>query len=564
MTIEIPLNSNRIFKGNQNYLDFYNREVKRFFSRDINENSKLSTSKINASGKVIYKADENYEENYGTIWSGVEKEIFFQCLTRNSINRIDLIKDRLPDKSEVEILNYYNILKKELKRQKLREGKRKKFKLRYGEKDVIQSYVKHSKKLVSYSKLPIAFEISPYFIQFEEVQSSLISKFERSKSNDENQRFKKIFEHYTNDTFNEGLTTQETQHDNSNESLIKFETTLQLTNNLYKHNLITPLSNLKLVPKLHYKSIVLLEELAVLKLKSVLYDIIESKINKNWLNKRHKSEEMKISLKDVNNSLQNIRKRDNSPTSLAGYFLEIITSLNVNVVNDLNGESNNMTTDEYKAVALNKNKPKKNDEPRKSKYLSTIIMNPNENTYQKDPFYFQDDELFNKTALHNGNIPHISSIVSSKVKISNSYPIEVEEKLINLESALLDSKDELDSRVYEHALLTYLSTNKLDDGTVSSTMFDESEAAELLSEWREDNTGLEGDLFEEELNMDHSEQRSDMDKNSEKDREGQTDPQFVKETEANIETVEVDELLLKNFDYEYSYYTDDDSIEVEI
>lgn len=50
-------------------------------------------------------------ELVGTRWLGSEKEVFFEFLGRYGIAQVDKMQKKLPEKSIVEIMNYYNLLK---------------------------------------------------------------------------------------------------------------------------------------------------------------------------------------------------------------------------------------------------------------------------------------------------------------------------------------------------------------------------------------------------------------------------------------------------------------------
>ncbi|GME73746.1 unnamed protein product [Ambrosiozyma monospora] len=91
-----------------------------------------------------------------TFWTVSEKNLFFESLARFSIHRVDLIKEQLKDKSVIEIMAYYNLLKQETVRYKSNPRKR--------------------QKLLSMGQIPISYEMSEEFIQFEESQARLMQR----------------------------------------------------------------------------------------------------------------------------------------------------------------------------------------------------------------------------------------------------------------------------------------------------------------------------------------------------------------------------------------------------
>ncbi|GMM34018.1 hypothetical protein DASC09_013430 [Saccharomycopsis crataegensis] len=102
------------------------------------------------------EANADGHEVYGTLWTHEEKECFFTGLSRFSIYDLASIKSLLPNKSEIQILNYYNILKKQL---------------------LVMKHNRRSyKKILSYKQLPIAHEMDEFFIEMEEAQAYFVNK----------------------------------------------------------------------------------------------------------------------------------------------------------------------------------------------------------------------------------------------------------------------------------------------------------------------------------------------------------------------------------------------------
>lgn len=167
----------RSFQGNKKYLNFYNQFVDQTFKPQF-QSSDLTSNFITNSGNTYpYNIDNITLGEEGTKWSSIEKEIFFNLLNKYStISRILSNKDiwliNLPNKSMIEIIQYFKILSNKLKKFK----KNKKLKL----------------KLIKYLELPISFEISPFMLKFESLQSELISIRENYKLSERNDPLKKL------------------------------------------------------------------------------------------------------------------------------------------------------------------------------------------------------------------------------------------------------------------------------------------------------------------------------------------------------------------------------------
>lgn len=169
----------RHFKGNWNYLNFYNKHVETFFNP---ENEEFIESKITTSS-VIYPHQRGYKKHYGSEWSSEEKNKFFTALARHSIHRIDDIKEAVGTKSEAEIYVYYGHLKKTLRKLKRSKVKQQVIK---GRKLV---YYENNNILVNYKEMPLSYEMSKRFIRFEEVQAYFINRKEALLANEYERRF---------------------------------------------------------------------------------------------------------------------------------------------------------------------------------------------------------------------------------------------------------------------------------------------------------------------------------------------------------------------------------------
>lgn len=155
------------------YIKWYNREVCDFLDVTPYVYPKLHSSYVHVNSKYEFhkhageeekeeEEEEEEEENeyesddeeneveYGSYWTSIEKRMFFQCLSRYSIHRID---DWYPlfngTKSKIEVLTYYHVLKRNLKLVK----------------------EKLPNLLNTYEDYPISYEMDDNFIEFDEHMS---------------------------------------------------------------------------------------------------------------------------------------------------------------------------------------------------------------------------------------------------------------------------------------------------------------------------------------------------------------------------------------------------------
>lgn len=125
----------------ERYREFFEGECQEFHNGV--EETDLEGSYINCLGNGYY-----CPEIIGTYWTGLEKENFFWALGRYGISQLDRIQRFVPEKSVLEIMNYYDILRRNLDESLENEGKR--------------------SKLASYSEMPEAVEVDEVAIEVEE------------------------------------------------------------------------------------------------------------------------------------------------------------------------------------------------------------------------------------------------------------------------------------------------------------------------------------------------------------------------------------------------------------
>ncbi|TID14794.1 hypothetical protein CANINC_004465 [Pichia inconspicua] len=143
---------------NKNYFDLLRKDFVEFFDYGTNY-GRSSLDEIEEDAFYVDDDSISLDSSKNALkWTAKEKDIFYESLARYGINRIDEIADLLPDKSQVDIMNLYNILKSELKR--------------YKEDKKLRS------KLVSFDELPKAYEVSEEYIKLEEQQASIIESME--------------------------------------------------------------------------------------------------------------------------------------------------------------------------------------------------------------------------------------------------------------------------------------------------------------------------------------------------------------------------------------------------
>lgn len=166
------------------YFDVFNQEVHQFLNPHSYRDYDIRGSRIHidssvkwlqekgkvreSDGEIEYESAEDDTEDeeielertindctLGTYWSASEKSIFFHCLSRYSIHRLEEWRARLMNKSKYEILVYYEVLKKNLDRLK-------------------KSDMKNFGGILSRMEMPIAYEMDEFFVSFEEAMCNKV------------------------------------------------------------------------------------------------------------------------------------------------------------------------------------------------------------------------------------------------------------------------------------------------------------------------------------------------------------------------------------------------------
>ncbi|KAI0463465.1 hypothetical protein LJB42_002460 [Komagataella kurtzmanii] len=113
----------------------------------------------------FHKIRKDTKINAQCVWTADERDRLYNGLSRFSINQVDLIKEELlPEKSEVEILQFYLLMKKELA--------------------VCQSNEETSKLLVSMKDFPISYEMSETYVALEEREAGFLQKLDLENGNE--------------------------------------------------------------------------------------------------------------------------------------------------------------------------------------------------------------------------------------------------------------------------------------------------------------------------------------------------------------------------------------------
>lgn len=463
----------RVFKGNPNYVAFFNREVDAFFSNDNYlppYRTRLTQSKV-GHDRMIYRLSllgkyldheikAIYEEGTpGTIWTSEEKEKFFNALARYSIHNFDEIRNRLPEKSDIEIMNYYNLLKFELNHLK-QKSKRVKYKISIdNSKHKFFRRLRAFRKSIKIDNIPAAYEMSEEFINFEEVQANLINKRETILQTDNNRFYKKSFETYTKDT----------EHNLINvEGCTELSEKIYVKNNLFDdeaHNpFVTP--GAKLVPTLNLKSLVTLEELIKLVTENILLTLIESKTRQFFMGITTSGlsipKEFGVTKRDVTDAVKLLRLFQ-APKSGS------VSSGNDGKCGKMKYYWNNL------ADSLNlTNQNAQNKQP---------ILRSKEFNDITPQFRITDDFLLDPVPGSGNGYVHpisITELNENKEEKHNLRDDHIELKLIELESQRLEANDSLQSRKYEYVLLTLLLTFDENEEAVQRSMFTEEEIMNLV------------------------------------------------------------------------------------
>lgn len=459
--------SNRIFRGNINYVNYYNQFVQETFD-DTTTCGKcsLKTSKITSDGNVYYlfqdkKTKNNLESELlfesdcpGSKWTPKEKHFFFVSLAKYSIHQISIIKSFLPKKSTIEIMNYYNLLKKELIRYKSKK-KLKNYTYNLNNKIIKTKFFNFYRKLLKYDDMPIAYEMSENFIKYEEIQSDLIFLKERTRINDENRHFNIQFKEYinisdSNEQKNEVSSNLSDPLQNDLKTIFNLNNFYELSKNYLDYDESCVKKNLKLkIPSFHLKSLVFFEELTILFVKKLVYALIKKKLMISSL--QSKKRKVVIKKEFILNFLN-----DNKIFEHHSNLIDFYNSLKDNEKNYKNKSDTSQPNVklENDILDLNSNFKQNNDI-----VMNTIFLNSFISKYEK-----KKDSLFSDYKIQNNFMVHFSSLKTNyknnflklvkKLSKLNHFE-EIENDIIYNEDIKLEEADLSNSRLYEYGVSNF-------------------------------------------------------------------------------------------------------------
>lgn len=179
----------RQYRGNANYAALFDQHVKETFNPPKVFFRKSKVNRRMACRTAVGK--DIYDRFQGSEWTSREKNAFFNSLSRHSIHQVDNIQEEVETKTVLEIYNYYEVLKSQLKAYKLRRKIKNKDMKLHGLRHKYYYREPHL-KLLSYQQMPFAYEMSPKFVHMEEIQARLIVHRESLLLNDVQTHLKKI------------------------------------------------------------------------------------------------------------------------------------------------------------------------------------------------------------------------------------------------------------------------------------------------------------------------------------------------------------------------------------
>lgn len=363
-------------RPNAGYIQLYKHYTEKFFDLEYLERSKKSSlkpSKITTqrafyfprhrTEKFVSKPDNSIDpelesldpENKGGMkeydisslpgswWTSNEKDIFFRCLARFTIHRIEEFRRYIPGKTEPEIMMYYNLLKRELARVKRTKRVEVTFEdYPRAESDasysVTHTYESRSFRGASYSNLPIAHELSEEWIEYEDYQSSLLGPV-----TDAHQNRKELAKR--NRILEETGKHLEKAKEEGDLTLIYQANALQLSQ-IFRKNSIYPCTSIAKVRLVNADVLLLLDEFVRQKVREIIGTIIAAKASGK---REEASSATTITSKEVIWACDMLKMfetpksgtyskgRDGKTPSLETYWQNIALSLGLNI--DSEGEN---------------------------------------------------------------------------------------------------------------------------------------------------------------------------------------------------------------------------------
>lgn len=295
LTSKSNVKSDRAFRGDWGFVDLYNASVDNFFSLEYLELPKSkkrkledsvvtterayyrpvkaegSTDEINGNADQLNPHEDLFDSfKSGTYWTADEKEIFFSCLARFTIHRVEDFLDHLPSKSMGEILAYYELLKRELRNQQICETHS--VHIIEDQQDPTR-LLRHEYDImtipggIDQRNIPIAYEMSDEWVEYEEEQSIHIADRQGRLDVDRGKRESKAMKDYTKKLEDEL---------GENFPLVDVNNAFKVSK-IYRGNQITMVQDRKPTPRLLFPSLVYFEEIASLTIKKIIASLLMNK-----------------------------------------------------------------------------------------------------------------------------------------------------------------------------------------------------------------------------------------------------------------------------------------------
>ncbi|CAH2350248.1 hypothetical protein CLIB1423_01S05820 [[Candida] railenensis] len=511
--------------GDLSYIE--RKEKRKLRERDFNELEEVNENGAETIQKVKAKTNTIAE---GTLWSAHEKEVFFSLLARYSIHQLDLIVDQLPSKTTIEVLNYYYLLKNELKalKSKFRGSPSHVHKckviMNHNQQPILHDYkIKKSyNSLCSMKHIPIAYEMSERFIDMEEIQAKLMIEKEMKLLNDFHKKFMVDMDEYDKEASTlmirrkgrvrgkgsiNNMTEQkqdspalqyhksgalryssqlspleypipDSETFTQDSSLIDIDNCHRISQRMYREY-YGPKTT-KYFIKVHYPPITLLDKLARLRTKEIILKLMSSKTIKEWVT-GSSTAEREFTVADIHRVL-------GEPSKKIQFYVE--PKVNLEDKNKMgkrkykrgNSEDRNTTltdesdpSSEHELLSDSSNVIRSDSD---SEPPNIVIEDCEDENRPSDDFYSPTPPV--GVPLHISQLPQ--NIRSLETQLETSINKLITERLHLKETVMLDKWDVQESKNYEHVLLTALTTYRETEADVDSSMNDIDSAFEMIED----------------------------------------------------------------------------------
>lgn len=511
--------------GDLSYIE--RKEKRKLRERDSNELEELNESGAETIHKGKGKTNAIAE---GTLWSAHEKEVFFSLLARYSIHQLDLIVDQLPSKSTIEVLNYYYLLKNELKvlKNKFRGSPSHVHKckviMNHNQQPILHDYkIKKSyNSLCSMKHIPIAYEMSERFIDMEEIQAKLLIEKEMKLLNDFHKKFMIDMDEYDKEASTlmirrkgrvqgKGSINNMIEHNEDSPALqyhksgalryssqlSPLEHSIPDSETFTQESLLIDIDNCHRISqrmyreyygpkttkhfiKVHYPPITLLDKLARLHTREIILKLMSFKSIKEWVT-GSSSAEREFTVADIHRVL-------GEPSKKIQFYVE--PKVNLEKKNKKgrrkykreNTEDSNATltneSDSSSEHELELDSTSVTSSDSDSELPNIVIEDCEDESRPSDGFYLPTPPV--GVPLHISQLPQ--NIRSLETRMETSINKLITERLHSKETAMLNKWDVQESKNYEHVLLTALTTYRETEADVDSSMNDIDSAFEMIED----------------------------------------------------------------------------------